>query len=280
MPENIYDLTVAYRIYPKVSKAPPIYSDNKYKLSELCLRSFKESLGNLKVKALILLDDCPAEYQALFKKYFSQSDLELINLGGVGNYATFNLQIDLLLKQNYSEIIYFAEDDYFYFPKQFAEMIELLKNNNDIDFVTPFEHPDYYSSDLHKHEKEDKLYSRRHWIRVNSTCLTFLTKKETLRKTKWVFKTYKYKNNDSSLWLSLTKYRVFNPILPIKYLFQREWFLFEIISFAWLFCWWQILLGKRWKLWAPKPTIATHMNSELMAPNINWKQMFAVKING
>ncbi len=41
--EKNYDLTVAYRIYPKISRSPAVFSDNKYKLSQLCLKSFKES---------------------------------------------------------------------------------------------------------------------------------------------------------------------------------------------------------------------------------------------
>ena len=41
-----YDLTVAYRIYPEISRSPAVFSSDKYKLSEFCLKSFKESLGD------------------------------------------------------------------------------------------------------------------------------------------------------------------------------------------------------------------------------------------
>ena len=50
MVKETKDLAIAYRIYPGISKIPPIYSDDKFKLSELCLRSFKQSLGGLRVK--------------------------------------------------------------------------------------------------------------------------------------------------------------------------------------------------------------------------------------
>ena len=61
-----YDVAVAYRIYPKVSRAPPVFADDKYQLSELCLKSFRDSLGSLKVKMFVLLDNCPPSYEDLF----------------------------------------------------------------------------------------------------------------------------------------------------------------------------------------------------------------------
>ena len=61
-----YDLVVAYRIYPRVSKTPPAFAHNKLALSELCLRSYAEALGDLRAKIYVLLDDCPPEYEALF----------------------------------------------------------------------------------------------------------------------------------------------------------------------------------------------------------------------
>ena len=59
-----HDLAVAYRIYPSVSR-PALglpFSDDKYRLSEICLHSFKESLGSLRVKVWAILDGCPPEY--------------------------------------------------------------------------------------------------------------------------------------------------------------------------------------------------------------------------
>ena len=56
-----YDLAIAYRVYPVVSKPAqslPLGED-KYLLSEVCFRSFKESLGTLRAKIWVLLDSCP-----------------------------------------------------------------------------------------------------------------------------------------------------------------------------------------------------------------------------
>ncbi|GAG88924.1 unnamed protein product, partial [marine sediment metagenome] len=59
----------------------------------------------------------------LFKEYFNEKDLEIIKPHGIGNQATFDLQLEALLKQNNSEFVYFAEDDYFFLPIKFKKML-------------------------------------------------------------------------------------------------------------------------------------------------------------
>src|ERR1700732_3498377 len=100
--KTTYDLAVAYRIYPKVADAASSFQcgDDKLRISELCLRSFKDSLKNLRVKVWVLLDGCPDGYANLFRKYFETEDLVLIPLPGLGNQATFAKQIDILLQQD------------------------------------------------------------------------------------------------------------------------------------------------------------------------------------
>ena len=46
-----YDVAVAYRICPHLSRTPPpVFADSKYKLAALCLRSFKAGLTGLGLK--------------------------------------------------------------------------------------------------------------------------------------------------------------------------------------------------------------------------------------
>ncbi|ADP77608.1 glycosyl transferase family 2 [Methanothermus fervidus DSM 2088] len=262
------DVAVAYRIYPGVSKTPAIFQEDKYKLSKLCLESFRESLGDLDVKIFAILDGCPDRYVDLFKEYFN--DIEFIRLDSVGNQKTFEKQINLLLNQKDSDIVYFAEDDYFYLPNTFEEMIEFLEYE-DVDFVTPYDHLDYYEHPLHQHRKEKRTYKGRIWRTVASTCLTFLTSKKVLKETKKIMESYVHGNHDASLWISLTKIN----INPLKCLKSRE--MRYIIYLAWKYCWKQILFGKRYKLWAPKPSIATHMESTKLAPSVNWKKLIMAK---
>jgi hypothetical protein len=273
--EKKYDLTVAYRIYPKISCTPAIHSDDKYKLSEFCLKSFKESLGTLKVKLIVILDGCPPEYKELFLKYFDELDIDFIELEGIGNLPTFSLQVNLLLNQNYSEIIYFAEDDYFYHPNQFFEMIDFLNENVDVDFITPYDHLDYYKQNIHKIKMDTKSYKGRQWKTASSTCLTFLTTKTTLHETKNTFLTYQKGNTDLGLWLSLTKCSL-TPKILIKSL---NLFTIKSLYKTFLLTHAQIRYGKTWKLWVPMPTIATHMEEKFISPTINFEKITSMEFN-
>jgi hypothetical protein len=273
-----YDIAIAYRIYPKISKIPAAFPDNKYELSHLCLSSLKESLGSLKVKIWVLLDNCPEEYEKLFKVYFSEAELQLVRLSGIGNQATFDMQIKILLEQEYSKCIYFAEDDYFYLPNQFESMLTLIKDNSDVDFISPYDHLDYYTSDLHQQKEDIKMFGGKHWRTAGSTCMTFLTTKETLAATQDIFRSYVKGNYDASLWMSLTKSKVFDFGSIYKYYFEDR-FLFDVVKMAWQFSRHQILFGKKYSLWIPIPSAATHMESQYLAPTIDWGQLLAQKIS-
>ena len=266
-----YDLAIAYRIYPKVAK-PAIglpFSEDKLKLSEICLRSFKESLGNLRVKLWVLLDGCPEEYALMFKKYFDAKDLVLLPMPGVGNRATFGKQIDILLDQKESEIVYFAEDDYVYLPGQFPRMVHFLSANQDVHFVTPYDHPDCYRLGIHRHPKWVTVFDGYHWRTAASTCLTFLTRRESLRRKRGVFKSYCWRNYDSSLWLSLTKSTLVNPFQFLRFALEQRHYA-KVVAKAWLYGWPQIFFGRRIKLWVPIPAIATHLDAQGLSPAIDW----------
>ncbi len=274
MINNEYDLSVAYRIYPKISAKPPVFNNNKFKLSELCLKSFIESLGSLKVKIWVLLDNCPLKYEKLFKKYFNEDDLEIIKLKGIGNDNTFALQLKILSEQKDSEIVYFAEDDYFYFKNKFRKMISFLKNNSDVHFVTPYDHLDHYTHFYHDYKSFIKVFANKHWRTIHSTCCTFLTTKSILKKTKKVFEIYL---QDTTIlltsWACLTKYNVFKIFKIIKYFFNNKIF-FIFLYKAWRYGWKQILFGRSWNLWCPIPTIATHMVYNCLPPTFNWENIF------
>jgi hypothetical protein len=269
--KRVYDLVVAYRIYPKVAAVAASLpcGHDKYLLSEICLKSFKSSLRGLRVKIWVLLDGCPPEYGNLFTKYFDPDDLVLLPLDSIGNQATFGRQIDILLEQQDSDVVYFAEDDYVYLPGQFRDMVDFLLQNEGVHFVTPYDHLDCYTLDLHRQPKWLTIHGGRHWRTAASTCLTFLTTRQTLKKTEAVFRSYERRNFDSSLWLSLTKRRVFNPFFFGRHVVQDR-FISRVIIKSWIYCWRQILFGRRWKLWVPLPAVGTHLNAQSLSPNVDW----------
>lgn len=269
-----YDIAVAYRIYPKVADAAVSlpHADNKFRLSEICLKSFKDSLSGLRVKIWVLLDGCPPEYAGLFAKYFDRSDLILLGLSGIGNQATFDRQLEILLEQQDADVVYFAEDDYVYSPGQFHYMINFLLQQEDVDFVSPYDHLDCYTLDLHRQPTWLRVHGGRHWRTAASTCLTFLTKQETLAKTERVFRSYRRRSFDCSLWLSLTKRRIFNPLFFARHLLGDRFFC-GIVLKSWIYCWRQILFGKKYTLWVPIPGIATHLDCNALSPNVNWSAL-------
>src|ERR1700722_5129255 len=273
MKDQSYDLAVAYRIYPRVSKIPAIFPADKFQLARVCLRSFRESLGNLRVKVFVLLDGCPREFDDIFTECFERSDLELIRLDGGGNRRTFAKQIDVLLQQQCAEAVYFAEDDYFYLPSQFEQMLHFLWTVSDADFITPYDHPDYYTLPLHGAAQEDRRIDGQCWRTAASTCLTFLTTKKTLAENRRILRTYTYGNLDVSLWLSLTKQAVFDPGIVRKCLAQRA-ALGGFVAISWLYGWPQILSGSKRKIWVPVPSIATHTEKRFLAPGVDWEPLF------
>ncbi|HEV2146516.1 MAG TPA: hypothetical protein VGR37_03785 [Longimicrobiaceae bacterium] len=271
------DVAIAYRIYPRVSRATPVFSEDKLRLAELCLRSFRRSLGSLRVKVWAILDGCPPEYEALFRATFAPEELEIVSLPGVGNAATFERQIEILLGQTESDLVYFCEDDYFYRDGEFAEMIAFLREHPDADFVSPYDHRDYYRLDIHDEPARIRAFGGRHWRTAASTCLTFLTTRRVLRETKEVFRSYCRGNSDAGLWFSLSKHSVRNPLRVLRYLVSDR--LNTTIAYhAWRHCAGQLALGRRRSLWIPIPSIATHMDVIHLAPAVDWSGLMRPEV--
>ena len=279
MKNSNYNVAVAYRIYPRVSKTPFIFKNNKLKLSELCLKSFKDSLQGCNVKIWVLLDGCPPEYKKIFLKYFKASELIFLDLPSIGNHKTFELQIDILKKQNFSKLVYFAEDDYIYLPGKFKEMCEILKLNPRVDFVTPYDHLDYYTSDFSPGLFDTYITPNHHWKRVGSTCLTFLARKKSLIQSERRFKTYSKGNRDVSIWASITKHKVFSIFWLLRKILKLDLSSCRIILDSWRFSSYDILFKKRHILVSPIPSLATHVESDFLAPTINWASFVKKRFN-
>jgi hypothetical protein len=264
------DLAVAYRIYPGVSKSPAFFSADKFRLSEMCLHSFKRALGGLRVKIWALLDGCPPEYEALFRETIQSNDLEILSLNKVGNLATFSLQIDLLTGQSEAPYVYFAEDDYFYLPDALEKMVVFMRENRDVDFVTPYDHPDSYYTSSRFERHLVKPYGDRYWRTASSTCLTFLTSRENLVRTQTMFRTYSYGNMDCPIWLALTqKLELAKPRVHWHDAFRlKTW------AKTWRWGYRALLFGRRYRLWTPMPALATHMESSCQSPLVDWQTLF------
>ncbi|MCF7708348.1 MAG: glycosyltransferase family 2 protein [Verrucomicrobia bacterium] len=264
-----YDLAVAYRIYPCVSKVPPVFGDDKLRLARMCLKSFKAALGGLKAKVFVILDGCPSAYARMFKEHFDAEDLELIQVRSEGNLATFGRQIDLLLNQDAAEFVYFAEDDYFYFPGALVKMLAFMKENRNADFVTAYDHGDYYTSALQRTGGAKLEFESIKWRSVCSTCLTFLTKKSVLREAAPVLRSYCRKNPDTGVWIALTHIDGTGTLKSLLRVCPDVKSVFYIAA-AWWFFPGRMAAKKRFVLWAPVPTLAAHMESDYLPPKYDW----------
>jgi hypothetical protein len=260
------ELAVAYRIYPG-AKSPAFFPNDKFRLSELCLRSFKRSLGNLRVKVWAILDGCPPKYEELFRDILAEENLEIIQQEKIGNQRTFSLQVDLLTRQTEANYVYFAEDDYFYFPEALENMVNFMRANVDVDFVTPYDHPDSYYTSSRRERHLVRPFGDRYWRTASSTCLTFLTSRKNLLRTESLFRSYAAGNMDCPIWLALTqKFGLVNPRIHWSNLLRLK-----IWARTWLWGFREILFSRPYRLWAPMPTLATHMESGCLSPLVDWQ---------
>ncbi len=270
---SAYDLAIVYRIYPGISKTPPIYADSKLKMSELCLRSFANSLKNIKAKIWVIFDGCPDVYTKMFDEVLNDFDCEYIHTNKIGNGATFDMQMNILLEQNYSETIYFAEDDYFYLPNAFEKLLDFKKSNDNVHFLTPFDHADYYILNFHKVPTSQTQHNGRRWTKRISTTMTFMTSKEILKQTKKVFDSYAKRNFDASLWLVITSSYARN----LNYLVRvgtESVIMFKTMAKAFYFTPTGAIFGKRYNLFVPSPSLANHLDVPTNAPGIDWDKEY------
>lgn len=271
-----YDLVVAYRIYPKISKVPPAYPNDKYKLSKLCLESFKKATEGINIKVYALLDNCPKEYEDLFTENFKKENLEIINLDNIGNKATFKKQIEILSNQNDSDIVYFAEDDYFYI-KNIKNLVEFIKSGQ-ADFATPYEHPACYDSN-NALKNTDKVFENQKYTTVQHACLTFMTKKNTLISNKRYLSIFSnWFGSDFVIWGCITlgiKFFKYAKLIikPKNYGIENM----KVFGSMWIFAWHRFILNKKYTLYMPIETFATHMESNYLSPNIDWDVYFKDK---
>lgn len=280
---NSFDLAVAIRIYPGISKEPVFFQDSKFTMVENTLMSFLRGIGGLRVKFYLLLDHCPIEYYQLVEKLLADQEFQIVEIEGKGgNQITFDRQIDLLLAQNDSENIMFVEDDYLYTKGAIEDSVRFLQTEG-VDFVSPYDHMDYYTMWLHNHPVNIRFFEGRHWREANSTTLTFLTTKSVLRKTQRYFRTFSKKNWDCSIFWTLCKYHIFSLRTIIKFArfaIKGDTFFIKAWLRTWYFTPLANIFTRKYYLWTPIPSGATHLQEGGLAPNIDWEKEIIVSNKG
>ena len=270
-----YALTIAHRVCPALSKTAIGFS-SKEELVKATTKSLAVSLNEfgLPVKLHVILDGCPPAYTDNFANQFRDAkniEVTVEETHAIGNAATFGKQVDILLTATDSQFVYFSEDDYLYKTYAFTEMAEML-DTDDADFVTPLDHPDRYTNIAFENVTSPiKHTSLRHWRKVPSTCLTFMTTPRMLRETRWIFNAYTRGHMDSSMWLGATKQKIFSARAiigtGIRFLFKRDVPYPRLAQLcAWKWYGLKLLTAHKYNLWGPMPSLAFHLSKYCIPP--------------
>ena len=188
-------ILVALRIYPgKVKRPLNGHPNDKIKLVTLSIRQLRESLKKYDYKIILINDGFEKGDLNLILGPGKEDILEIINTGGIGNYATFELQISKLLENPDFNYLYFAEDDYLY-QENFVELnLQLL---NKFHYATGYYHPDYENLNLHK-----SFSSKVYCPQISTTCSFWTTRGVLLQD---VTRLHMYRKlGDLGFWLLLT----------------------------------------------------------------------------
>jgi len=188
-----------------------------YRISETGYPKEKPSYINNKdcfINAYQKLDECEfiviADNITDETKQFLLTFVDEIVEVSVGHGAgTFNIALDLALKMDPNEVVYFLENDYVHREGAKKAIDDLFSSDILFDYATLYDHPDKY---LNPYEGGNPFCSGKseqtrvfltntsHWKYTNSTTMTFVSRVSTLIEDetilrKWTSETYPHDFN-------------------------------------------------------------------------------------
>ena len=221
----------------------------KLKISPFdCLKNLKRIFKNTVIT--VIGDGLSAIQISKYKKIVGKKNFIEINLKN--NSKSLKYSIDLVLgfqnSKNFkkisseNELIYFVENDYLHTIDSKKNLIDAFKLK--VHYVSLYDHPDYYDNlkklidfrqVLDNPIKKVLLGKYRHWATTASTTCTFAVKKKTLMEDYEYFKKMCKRDipRDNKIFTQLT--------------------------------------NKGRLLIIPIPSLATHIETNYLAPLINWK---------
>ena len=262
MQYDIFDLIIIYRAYPGISKVPVVKNITKLESVLTNILSIKRSAENLNVKYLIILDRCELEYKKHISEILNGCNLVFYEVDFGSGEKTFELQLKLIDMFQDAQNVLMLEDDYIMNKHSLSKLVAFLKEQPD-NFCTPFYSTDYDLLDFHKYQREIISVQACKWRKVSCTTLTFCAKVKTIRKYRSIFLSYSRGNNDSSIWMAITK------ILNVRITLNGDlklYFLKKYFKLAW-FAGFSYLFTKGASLYADVGSSATHLESTNCAIN-------------
>jgi hypothetical protein len=210
------------KVYYRISDVGYKKIKASYINNENCLKNFVKNFLNNDTNDIIILADnvCESTFN-MIKSYVPENKIVQCKKGS--GAQTFNVVLDMALKLNDEEIVYFVENDYVHRPNSKKILEEGFEVGS--SFVCLYDHPDKYlnATDGGNPQVENGgeytqvfLSKSCHWKLTNSTTMTFATKVKTLRVNepilrKWTNKTYP---EDYKMFLELREmgYALISPI--------------------------------------------------------------------
>ncbi len=196
-------MQIVYRISDTgYSKVKPGYINN-----ENCLKNFCSVFFNHIYDIKILADSCSEDTLKMISKYIDPVNIEKVSVGhGAG---TFNLALDLALKNSDEEVVYFVENDYIHRQDAAEALLEGFQLGT--DFLTLYDHPDKYFDGPNPYVsqggEDTKVFLTKscHWKFTNSTTMTFAGRVSALRKHEPILREYTstHHPHDFEMWIAL-----------------------------------------------------------------------------
>lgn len=197
---------IIYRMCPEgnPNKERP-QNMSKMELIKVCFDSVIKAFPNAEYTFLIdkpsveivdLADSCPRPHSIETTHHEDW---------GTGNMMSFRRQLEIAVGL---DKVLLLEDDY-YFNEGSGEIIESALD--ELQFLTPYDHPGYYTEDIHSYKRHVRMAGNHHWQNVTSTCLTFASKGEHIKRVKGTMEEFGWA--DHPMWSELTKlYDLWSPI--------------------------------------------------------------------
>lgn len=184
-------MIVYYRLCSVPSTNPsPIFQEDKFRLSKLCLKSFVEAFKDINPSVVFLADYCGEMEEEMVRQIvpFKYSFIPT----AIGINETCLMQYEMALQQD--EPILFAECDYLWLPNSGKAVLDGILS---LGMISPYDHLNFYiDKTIHSEDCKIKLVGDQHWRTTERNTMTFGIRPEIFRANYETFKKYGYLDND------------------------------------------------------------------------------------
>ncbi len=245
------------QVYYRISDTPAFRIKQKARgvNNESCLKNF---IRNFRPDRMyIVADAVNMDTRAMLSETALRHDFETTFLQNRSGSLTFGHVLDLALRHEGDDILYFVEDDFLHLPESKGLLLEAFRET-DADYVTLYDHPDKYINRKeggpnpfvrHGGEKTRVIVtSSSHWKETNSTVMTFAVRVSTLRE-------------DEKQWRRCIRREVPDDFLVFTRLGKARVYYRPF--------------GRKRTIIHPIPAWATHGEREFLSPFVDWEAVAA-----